>query len=451
MTSPETKRTDSERKAPVFRQVVSFFSSVRTTVAILFVLAATSVAGTIVPQGGSLEQLARTTHPFFFRLIVILDLNTLFHSWWFLLLVIFLTLNLIGCLIQRVPALMAQWSKENRQTSFRWSVSDPRSPEVLKKLLSDALRPLLGAELSKETTGHGMAMHWIKHRIQLFGFPFVHCAIVVILLGGLLGLMYGFKGRIEIKEGAVGRQFVLIPSGEVRDLPFEIAVDKFTLLHYPTGEPKEFRSDLRLLENGKEVLKAPLRVNHPVTLNDISLYQADYSLAGVRDVKLAVKGPKGKNTDLKVQPNEKIQVPGTQFMVSLHSLDPGGGNHGAVLELSVETKGQPTKGLFLQANDPKWTQMGDTEIRFLEFVPLYSTGLQVGYDPGSNVVWTGCTMLIIGFLLTLFTNHRRLYIEMKSQKGKTLIEVSGRSRRLRREFRESVEKALHTALESAEP
>jgi cytochrome c biogenesis protein len=450
MTASDAQNTDSGTEIPVFDRVISFFSSVRTTVVLLFLLAAASIAGTIIPQETNLEQLAHTTNPFIFRLIVILDLNTLFHSWWFLLLVTLLALNLLGCLVERVPALLGQWSKESRKTSFRWSISDTRSPEMLKRLLSEALMPKLGARPQEEITEEGLVLAWIKHRIQLLGFPLIHCAIVVILLGGFVGLLYGYKGRIDIEEGAVGRQFVLIPTGEVRNLPFEIAVDKFTLLRYPSGAPKEFRSDLRLLEDGKEALKAPLRVNHPVTFKNISLYQADYRIVGVREVKLAVKSPTGNATNFTVKPNEKIQAPGTKLTVGLQSIRPGQGNHRALLELAVEEKGEPAKGLFLQLNNSKWTPVGDTGFRFVDFLPHYATGLQVGYDPGSSIVWIGSSMLIVGFLLALFTNHRRLYIGLKSSEGKTLIEVSGRSRRLRREFRESMEETIRSALESEE-
>ena len=57
-------------------------------------------------------------------------------------------------------------------------------------------------------------------------------------------------------------------------------------------------------------------------------------------------------------------------------------------------------------------------------------------------------MLIIGFFLTLFTNLRRLAIQMKSTAAGSEIKVSGSCRRLRREFREAVEKRIVDGLKS---
>ncbi len=69
---------------------------------------------------------------------------------------------------------------------------------------------------------------------------------------------------------------------------------------------------------------------------------------------------------------------------------------------------------------------------------------------GTVVVWTGCGLLVLGFFLTLFTNHRRITVRLKPEKNGTRIQVSGRSRRMRKEFRELVEKSVRAALEASE-
>ena len=413
----------------------------KTTIALLFLLAATSIIGTVIPQGIP-EQLSSAGPSFYYRLAVILDLHNVYRSWWFILLLIFLSLNLVGCLLRRLPAIPAEWKGTSRKTSFSFTLSDRRPPHDLRGILIAAMKGFLGVPTKVANEKSTLSLEWLKHRIYLLGFPFIHLAIIVILLGGLIGLFYGVKGHILIKEGEIGTEFIVTPSGAKSALPFQIAVDSFTLTRYPTGEPKEFRSDVRLLESGREVVKDSIRVNHPLTFQGISLYQSDYRALGVKEVKVGVVGPDGKTTDLVIQPNSKARVPASHYEIQLLSLDPGTTKRGAGVEITAELPGAAPQKIKLFRNDPDPVKLGDVGLRYLDYVPLYATGLQIGYDPGSTLVWVGCIMLIAGFLLTLFTNQRRLTIQMKSAAAGSEIKVSGSSRRMRREFREAVEKRI---------
>ncbi|MBW1936796.1 MAG: cytochrome c biogenesis protein ResB [Deltaproteobacteria bacterium] len=50
---------------------------------------------------------------------------------------------------------------------------------------------------------------------------------------------------------------------------------------YPNGTPKEYRSDLSFLVEGKVAHRGVLLVNHPITFKGITFYQASYgTIAG---------------------------------------------------------------------------------------------------------------------------------------------------------------------------
>lgn len=428
-----------EEKNSIFGEIASFFTSARTTIFLLFILAASSILGTVIPQTSEVGP----TFSVYQRLIVILDLNNVYRSWWFSGLLGLLTLNLLGCLLERLPAIPGEWKGGSRKTTFSFRVTDTRNPSELKEVLVPALSGILGSPQSGERASSDL--EWIKDRIYLLGFPFIHIAIIVILAGGVIGLFYGYRGHALIKEGDSTQEFTL-QSGQVRSLPFTIAVDGFSLTRYPTGEPKEFRSDVRIMENGKEALKGSILVNHPITYGGISLFQSDYRVVGVKEVKLGLIGPDGKNSDFSMRPYAVEKLPGTDYEARLQSLDPGGGSVGAGVKLSVQRQGEEARTLRVFRTDKAPAKLGDLEIRFLDYVPLYATGLQVGYDPGAVVVWAGSGLLVIGFFLALFTNHRRVAVRLKTEKGKTEVQISGRSRRMRREFRESVEHTVRDAL-----
>ncbi len=440
----ENSNADSSRpeKNSVISEITSFFTSARTTIFLLFILAAGSVLGTVIPQSTEIAP----AESFSQRLVLILDLNHVYRSWWFTALLALLTLNLMGCLLERLPAIPAEWKGDSQKATFSFSVSDARTPSELKDILVRALGQILGSPQAIEH--HGTNLKWVKDRVHLLGFPCIHIAIIVILAGGLIGLFYGYRGHILIKEGETASQFTL-QSGQTRNLPFAISVEAFALTRYPTGEPKEFRSDVRLLEDGREVQKGAILVNHPLTHRGISLFQSDYKVVGVKDVKFNLTDTAGKATDFSMKPYSLAKLPGTDYEVRLQSLDPGGTKRGAGVELTVQRQGEEPRILKVFRKDTGPVKVGDVGIRFVDYAPLYATGLQVGYDPGTVVVWIGCGLLVIGFFLTLFTNHRGVSVRLTTEKGRTKIQVSGRSRRMRREFRESVEHSVRDAVKAS--
>lgn len=449
MTGSKTGESAPSGTDSLIKEITTFFTSVRTTIGLLFLLAATSIVGTVIPQDVNLEQLRQAASPFYYRLTVVLDLHHIYRSWWFLTLLILLALNLLGCLLRRLPRIPGEWRGDSGKSSFTFKLSDGRSVDEVRNLILSAVNPVVGGTPREVRGNAGTTLVWVKHRIYLLAFPLIHIAIIVILVGGLIGLLYGVKGSIRIKEGETQSTFAVIPSGRSQTLPFEIALDKFTLQRYQTGEPKEFRSDVRILKDGKEIEKGFIRVNHPMTVEGISLYQADYRVLGVRVVKLLVVDDQGKRSEIAVNPRVATRLEGTPYEIRLLGLDPGSTEKGAWVEMEVDGEGQNSTTVRIYKNPSEPHRLSKGAIGFLGYEPLYMSGLQVGYDPGTTVVWIGCGLLIIGFYLTLFTNHRGLEIELNRKGKDTVAGISGRSRKMRREFREKVEAALREKLDAS--
>lgn len=448
MTGSNEAGTGSEKKDSILYGITSFFTSVRTTIVILCFLAVSSIIGTIIPQNVDMEQFQQTASPFYYRVVVILDLTNVYHCWWFTLLLLLLTANIIGCLLQRLPRIPGEWKGAAEKGSIRFSVSDSRKPGEIKGILTNAVGKLLGSPSSVREGNGETNLVWVKQRVFLLAFPLIHIGIIVILLGGMIGLFYSVQGNIRIQEGGVGQKFVRFPSREINSLPFQIALDKFTLERYPTGQPKLYRSDVRLIKDGKEVKKGAILVNTPMTYEGISLYQANYELLGVKRVAFRIISPDGKEADFIVRPPAPAQLPGTQYTVEVVSVDPGSTKRGPGSEMTVAEPGQPMKRLQVFRNDTEPTKIGDRTIKFVDYEPLYATGLQIGYDPGTNLVWLGSALLVAGFCLTLFTNLRGVAIQLKRKDGETEIRVTGRSRRDRAEFRKKIEATVRGSLKT---
>ncbi len=449
MKKSEPVAAVSKDTASIFSIITKFFTSVKTTITLLFMLAVCAIIGTVIPQGDLSHAHGVAGQSFSDKLILILDLNNVYRSWWFTSLLGLLSLNILGCLLKRLPLIIADWKGSQKKFSFSVKFTDSRPPEKIRELITEPVRGILKGRPEVVKTGGGSRLTWERHRIYLLGFPLIHVAIIIILIGGLVGVFYGFRGHVQIKVGDHASSFGLLSTGEVRELPFTIFVDGFTLTKYPTGEPKEFRSDVRLQTPKGEELKSSIRVNHPLTFHGISLYQSDYRLMGISKVNLAIQDEAGKTEILSVNPMETVSVPNLPIEIKIRGFDPGSSQRGAGIEIVVQDKDRKPTTLRLYEKDLSPVQVGGIKLAFKGYDPVYATGLQIGYDPGSLIVWIGSVMLILGFILTLFTNVQRLQIEILPEKNRTRVLVSGRSKRMRKEFRESIESAIKNSLEKS--
>lgn len=92
-----------------------------------------------------------------------------------------------------------------------------------------------------------------------------------------------FRGNVNINEGqSADVVFVNADSGMlVQDLPFEVKLKKFHIDFYDTGMPKDFASDLEVTDKATgEKIEQTIRVNHPLTLHGITIYQASFADGG---------------------------------------------------------------------------------------------------------------------------------------------------------------------------
>jgi cytochrome c biogenesis protein len=90
---------------------------------------------------------------------------------------------------------------------------------------------------------------------------------------------------------------------------------------------------------------------------------------------------------------------------------------------------------------------GAYRFRIREIVPRYYSGLQVNKDPGVPLVWTGCFLMVVGFYLTFFLSHRRLFGRLTNRGEDTLLELAGSGHRNRIGFEQEFERMFRTLRE----
>ena len=127
-----------------------------------------------------------------------------------------------------------------------------------------------------------------KGRLSYFGVYVVHLSVLLILMGSLVGSFFGFEAYVNILEGEKTDRIIIRESMKPMKLGFEVRCDKFSVDFYKTGAPKEFKSQLTFLVDGKAARKNDLLVNHPVEFGGITFYQANYGSVPGKEVRLRI-------------------------------------------------------------------------------------------------------------------------------------------------------------------
>src|SRR3989337_871800 len=105
---------DEKRTLPPIDRVWNFFISVKLAIITLIILSVTSIIGTIIEQNQPPEKYHQIYEDWAFALMDRLTLFDMYHSWWFLLLLVLFTVNLSCCTLDRFPKMWKERFTVNR-------------------------------------------------------------------------------------------------------------------------------------------------------------------------------------------------------------------------------------------------------------------------------------------------------------------------------------------------
>jgi len=263
--------------------------SMSLAIVLLMVLAIASVIGTVLLQNQEQADYLRQFGPVWYWTFRSLGLFDMYHTWWFLALLGFLMLSLTVCLWRNTPRMLkemrsrkvtiAEKSLKRFHHLHHWHVRGALKPAEL----SEQLRGLFsGWELKTAQDAGRSYLRADKGRFHKWGYILVHAAILVILIGGWISVQFGFRGDMAVPEGQSESEisFLKGTSVEHMKMPFEVRCNSFDIEFFPTGAPKEFRSNLTIIDGGKEVLTSDIIVNEPLYYKGVRIYQASFGDGG---------------------------------------------------------------------------------------------------------------------------------------------------------------------------
>ena len=451
-------------------KIWGFFGSLKLTLFILFTLAIVSVIGTIIQQNQPPEFYI-TGYGNWGSFVLRLGLEDMYHAGWFTAFLIFLILNIIVCTIDRFPPKWKATLESRADVDIRFiknllnnhTVVLEEEPALVKERLLKILHKRR-YKIKEANNTESMSMYAWKGVTGRFGSDITHVSLLLILLGAILGSVLGFKdfGTFYEGEGAtisvanfqfgVDKSWYGIPIPKIDRQriasDIQLRLDRFWIDYYDTGQIKQYNSILTLSEGGKEVIKERhIWVNAPLNYKGLTFYQSSYGLAynRVKQAEFFLRDAKTKKTivpPFQINWNVPYDIPGTDYRITVvgfvsdFAFDPNtktiypksAEHNNPAIQVEIYKNGKPLSRPWLFYNYVDlFAAIPDSnyELIFQTYKGIVYTGLNINKDPGTNVVWAGAALMVIGFFMAFFIFHKRIWVNVKRNDRKTEVYIGG--------------------------
>lgn len=419
-----------------------FFASVKLALTSLILLAVTSIIGTIVKQNQAPSYYVQEYGPNLSRLFEVLDITDMYSSWWFVFLLCLFAANLAVCSIERLPGTWKAMTRDNltvdpRQLSKMRFTHREETRLSLESATARMHQSMLraGWKNPQKREGEGSILLFAQAGAWTrLGVYIVHLSILVILIGVLLGTLFGYQAYVFLPEGRSTGNIYLRKSQEPVPLGFELRNDGFEKAFYPNGDVREYRADLTVHDSSREdSYRKSIIVNDPLSYRGLTFYIGDAQPLEEYLVLIQDQAT-GAQTAYRVPPERDVPLGegGGSFRLEelRRDLD------GAVQQAKIRFAGDEaaTASVFWVDNKGSAVTGRPGEEVTLSFRQLYSTLLLVKKDPGVSILFFGCGLMVLGLAVSFFLSHRQIWIQITPGKRGSQILVAGSANKNRLAF-----------------
>lgn len=451
---------------PVLNRVWRTLSSIKTGVILLITVVIVAASGTIILQRPMTEpeEMQRAYSPQVLRLLDFVGLTDVYHAWWFVLLLLLVSLSIIAASIQRFPNSWRYFARpyKSPDESFRRALATqkriPIEDEESGVLAAGRALRNLGVNEEFVITDDRVSLFAERNRLSEMAVYIVHASLLLIFLGGIVDGLFGWRGYVALGNGQQSNQIAL-RNGSTRGLPFSVRCDGAGQENYSDGSPKRWWSKLAVLEDGREIQRKEIAVNDPLVYRGVRFYQASYGSNGKVDKLILTATPAtgtAAGQELSLSLNQSVQLDGDTAVRFAEFIPDYVVRDGQVYtrsqqvdnpaaHLVIESKKSakpinvwmpPIAGFAENALSPYRFDVQDLKLG-------YFTGLQVSHEPGQWAVWAGVIVMGIGLAFVFYLVHMRFWVvPVRDASGRLLLWVGGAANKNREVFEEKFQKLV---------
>ncbi|MCP9494458.1 MAG: cytochrome c biogenesis protein ResB [Pyrinomonadaceae bacterium MAG19_C2-C3] len=471
-SKPDANAAKNAAKSPprnIVNQVLDVLSSVRLGVVLLITLIILSMTGMLIMQQeveGFAAYYALLT-PAQRSLYGSLGLFDIYHVWYFRLLLLVLSVNIILASIDRFPrawtfikspkldAGLAWLRGQKPSATFEMRATD--HDELVKRITTAARAEGLRARVSeKGGRTFVFAQRGTWNRLGAYA---VHVGLLTIFTGGFLTSYIGRTGQMPLSPEANSPRkrantmsqtvFNLDQLGQVKvQLPFAVeCLDiKQTLIEnnggIDAGNTLDWSTDIRITDE-YGTREGVVSLNNPYDYRGYRLFQASYNPTGnARNIMLRLTPQDGRPVQQVTIPRdgETILSDGTRIQYAdffpdffLNGSRPDTRsteyNNPAAQLIITPPNAAPVRG-FAFASDlpdsaPVSAPVAGYKLRITDFEKVGTDHiLSVQRDPGSTVFYVGSSILILTLCAVFFFSHQRFWVSIPEANNTGIYEVT---------------------------
>ena len=434
-------------------------ASIQTGVVLLILVVIFAAAGTIVLQRPVTEpdEMQNAYSPQALRILDAVGLTDVFHSWWFLGLMLLVSLCIVAASIDRFPNSWRFFSRPYKypDESFR------RASHPQKSLaIADEETGLVAAERALHSLGFKpervvredhFGIFAERHRVSELAVYIVHASLLLIFFGTIVDGLWGWRGTLNLNEGQTSN-IVELRDGTTRTLPFAIRCDSAGQENYQDGTPKKWWSNLAVVKDGHDVKKKQLVVNDPLLYSGVRFYQSSYGPNGKVDKFMLVAAPSdgsSRKQEIGLAVNDTVPLDADTTVRFAEFFPDYAVRDGQVYKKSNELE-NPAVHLVVTSKKagkdfdvwfPQLDEVADNSKSPWRFQATdlkmgHFTGLQVSHEPGQWGVWSGVVLLGVGLAFVFYVVHLRFWAVpvCHPKTGKCSLWIGGSANRNRDAF-----------------
>lgn len=463
-------------------------TSMRTALMLLFLLAIAAVPGSVIPQEAVDSARAarwQDQHPTLTPIYEKLGLFAVYDSAWFSAIYLLLMVSLVGCILPRTMvyarALRARPPKlprNLRRLPEHRELTVDAAPEAVLARADGALR---GYRRDATATSISAEKGYLREAGNLL----FHVSVLIVLAGFAYGSMFGYRGGVIVVTGGSFANTLsqyddfdpgaMFEPDQLRPLAFTVTDFDVSFIEdgRQRGMAHEFSAGLDYRLGSGAEKKTRIEVNHPLKVDGTDVYLIGHGYAPVvtvRDgngdvafsgpvvflpedssfrsfgvIKAPDAGPEQLGFEGEFYPTYAFTEdtgPFTVFpeaknpvlsMLSYRGdlgLDSGTPQSVYVLDQAgldpiTKSDGKPFRvdlalGQRVQLPDRLGSISFDRVDTFVK--------LQISHDPGGWIALGGMLLALAGLLGSLFIRPRRIWVSIRVDGGRSVVEVAGLDR-----------------------